>query len=433
MNSRIPGFGRRSPAERAAALEGRLGLLPGALLDDLAGDSAEAAFLDRRSEGVVGALVLPLSVAPNFRVDGSDTFVPMATEEPSVVAAAARGGLLLREGDGIRTHVPPRRAAGQVQLIGVSADARAEAVRRIEAVREELATRAREAHPAWARGGGDLVEVRAYAAGDDLVALLVADPGRAMGANLLTDLCERLAPRLEDLSGGRAGLRIVTNAAEGPPVRAQGAVAVRRLHRDPLRAEAVARGVEAASCLADVDSRRAVTHNKGIFNGIDAVLLACGQDVRAVGAAGHAWACRDGRYGPLSRWRVEGDDLVGTLEVPLVVGTVGGAIEGRATVRAAFRLLEIERSRDPARLAAVIAACGLAQNLSALASLAGDGLLDGHLRLHARNVAVAMGATPDEADGVIARLRDEGGAADRSRVAHLLAAVRDGGTVPGER
>jgi len=426
MNSRIAGFRGMAPAGRAARVEACLGLAPGTLAADLLGDPADAAFLDRRSEGVVGALVLPLSIAPNFRVDGCDAFVPMATEEPSVVAAASRGALLLREGAGIVVDVPPRRVAGQVQLVGVPAGRQPEASRRLAAEREGLAAAAREAHPAWASAGGDLVDVRAYGAGDDLVVLLVVDPGRAMGANLVTDLCERLAPRLEVLSGGRAALRIVTNAAEGPPVTARGTVEVRRLHRDPDRAEAVARGVESASRLAEADPRRAVTHNKGIFNGIDAVLAACGQDVRAVEAAGHAHACRDGRYGPLARWRVAGNRLEGALEVPLAVGTVGGAVEGRAAVRAAFRILGIESSRDPARLAAVTAACGLAQNLAALTALAGDGLLSGHLRLHARNVAAALGATPAEVDAVTARLDVEGGRVDRARVARVLDEARSG-------
>ncbi len=430
MNSRIPGFAGMAPAARRVLLEERLGLPPGALGPDFRGDPADPDRLDTRSEGVVGALVLPLSVAPNFRVDGHDAFVPMATEESSVVAAATRGALLLRDGEGIATRVPARRAAGQVQLRGVEGGAREDAIRRVEAAREDLAAAARADHPAWASGGGDLLEVRCYPAGDDLVALLVADPGRAMGANLMTDLCERLASRLEALSGGRAGLRIVTNAWEGPPVRADGQVEVRRLHRDPGRAQAIAEGVEAASRLAETDPRRAVTHNKGIFNGIDAVLAACGQDVRAAEAAGHAYAAREGRYGPLARWRVREGRLAGTLEVPLPVGTIGGAVEGRATVRAAFRLMGIDATRDPARLASVTVACGLAQNLAALTALAGDGLLDGHLRLHARNVAEAMGATPAEVAAVAARLKDEGGRAGRSRVAALLKALR-GAERPG--
>jgi hydroxymethylglutaryl-CoA reductase len=426
MNSRIPGFSRLSPAQRVGLLEERLGLAPGTFLPDLGLDAPDLFVLDRRSEGVVGALVLPLSVAPNFRVDGRDTFVPLVTEEPSVVAAASRGALLLREGLGIVTEVPPRRVAGQVQLRGVPDGAFDAARQRVEAARDELAQAAREAHPSWAAAGGDLVGLRAYGAGADLVALLVIDPGKAMGANLVTDLCERLASRLEALSGGVAGLRIVTNAAEGPPVRASGSVEIRRLHRDPARAEAIADGVQAASRFAESDPRRAVTHNKGIFNGIDAVLQACGQDVRAVEAAGHAHAVRDGRVCPLSQWRVDGGRLVGTLEVPLAVGTVGGAIEGRAAIRAAFRILGIEASRDPVRLSAVTAACGLAGNLAALTALAGDGLLRGHLRLHAGNVAAALGASPADVAAVTQRLRDEGGPVDRARVARLLASVRRG-------
>jgi hydroxymethylglutaryl-CoA reductase len=426
MNSRIPGFGRLDPDRRRLVIEERLGLEAGALAAYADVRPADMSLLGLRSECVIGSLILPLSVAPNFRVDDEDTLVPMVTEEPSVVAAASRGGLLLREGVGIQTLVPPRRIAGQVQLSEVPADDREAAIRAIEACCEEFSLAARTAHLAWAGGGGDLTGIKVYEVESDLVVLLTIDPGKSMGANLVTDICERLALRLEELSGGLAGLRIVTNACEGPPVLATGMVEVRRLHKDRARADAIARGVEAASSLAQSDTRRAVTHNKGIFNGIDAVLMACGQDFRAVEAAGHAFAASSGRYGPLAVWRLEGEVLTGRLEIPMAVGTVGGAVEGRDAVRLAFRVLGIESSRDPVRLAAVTAACGLAQNLAALTSLAGDGLLKGHMQLHARNMALDAGATPAEVDALTLILRDEGGGVDRARVSSALASIRSG-------
>ncbi|MBN1771494.1 MAG: 3-hydroxy-3-methylglutaryl-CoA reductase, partial [Deltaproteobacteria bacterium] len=218
--------------------------------------------------------------------------------------------------------------------------------------------------------------------GPMLVVHLVLDVLDAMGANAVNTMAERAAPELERLTGGRARLRILSNLADRRTVTAGGAVPFAALVREGFAGPDVAQGIEEASVFAERDPYRAATHNKGIMNGIDAVLLATGQDWRAVEAGAHAWAARDGRYGPLSRWRV-GDDgtLRGTLTLPLAVGVVGGAVKAHRGVRAALKLAGVERARDLAELAAAV---GLAQNLAALRALAAEGIQRGHMRLHAR-------------------------------------------------
>ena len=423
MDSRIPGFHRLSAVERLVRVAGCLGLRPGGL--DALSSPVSARALERQSEDVVGALVLPMAIAPNFRVDGRDAFVPMATEEPSVVAAAANGARLLRGGAGILTTVGDPVLTGQVLLTGVAGPDEAGA--RITAAFAELRDAVRNAHPSLAAAGGGLTAVRHRAVGADLLVLLDVDVRKAMGANLVNDACERIAPRLEALTGGQAILRVLSNAAERRVTTARGRVPVAELHRDPAHGVDVAGRVAAVSRFAAVDAGRAVTHNKGIFNGIDAVLAATGQDVRAVEAAGHAWAARSGRYAPLSSWRVEGDALIGELALPLAVGTVGGAIDSRPACLAALAVLGIGESRDAARLASIVAACGLAQNLAALRALADEGIGPGHLRLQARNVAAAMGATTAEVDEVVRRLAaDGGGRIDRRRVEETVRRVREG-------
>jgi hydroxymethylglutaryl-CoA reductase len=423
MDSRIPGFHRLTPAGRIAEVERRLAM-PGGSLAAAFGLGSDVASLAARSEDVVAGLVLPLSIAPNFRVDGLDVLVPMATEEPSVVAAAANGARLLRHGDGISTTVGLPVMTGQVLVEGVSRPAEAGVA--VEAAFPALRAAVAGAHPALAAAGGGLVRVRAAPSGSDLLVSLDVDVRDAMGANVVNDACERLAPAIEAASGGRALVRILTNACPGRLATASGRVPLALLDADAGHARELARRVDAISRFAERDADRAVTHNKGVCNGIDAVLLATGQDTRAAAAAAHAHASRDGTYRPLSSWRVEGDGLAGTLVVPLAVGTVGGAIESRPACLAALAVMGIRESRYSSRLAAVVAAAGLASNLAALLALAGEGIQAGHMRLHSRTLAMALGASPDEADDVAARLATEGGRVDRGRVERTLDALRRG-------
>jgi len=367
-------------AYELAALCGRsgLGLTPGQA--------------DRMVESCVGIFGLPLGVGTNLRVDGRDRLVPMAVEEPSVVAGLSHGARLLRAGAGISTHADPPRMIGQLQLLEVTDPSGVQRVLRVHEA--ELLSRANALDPALlaAGGGARSLEVRLLAPieaddplGTMVVVHLIVDVRDAMGANAVNTMVEGIAPRIASLTGGRVLLRILSNLADRRRVTARGRVGLRRLGRgDPQVGRAVAEGIEEACRFAERDPYRAATHNKGIMNGIDAVLVATGQDWRAVEAGAHAYAARSGRYTALSRWRVdrEGRGLCGEITLPLPVGTVGGAARSHPAVDPAIhRLLGVEGA---ASLARVIAACGLAQNLAALRALATEGIQRGHMELHAR-------------------------------------------------
>ena len=377
-----------SPAERLRRLS------PAAGLDEsdreaLATGGLDLETADRMIENVVGLLALPVGVGLHLVVNGRERVVPMALEEPSVVAGLSNAAKMLAAGGGVTARATPSLMIGQVQLVDVpDLDAAARAVR--EAA-DALTRRCRELDPTLADRGGGLREVAVRRLGphgpDDplgpmLVVHLVVDVLDAMGANAVNTMAEGVAPELERLTGGRARLRILSNLADRRTVVAAGRVPFAALAREGFAGADVARGIEEASVFAERDPYRAATHNKGIMNGIDAVLLATGQDWRAVEAGAHAYAARDGRYGPLSRWRVGDDEaLHGTLTLPLAVGIVGGAVKVHRGVRAALKLLGAESARD---LAETTTAVGLAQNLSALRALAAEGIQRGHMRLHAR-------------------------------------------------
>ncbi|MBI4702858.1 MAG: hydroxymethylglutaryl-CoA reductase, degradative [Deltaproteobacteria bacterium] len=395
--SELPGFRHASVPERRATLGALLDLgeAEREILEAPAGLAAEQA--DLMIENAIGAMGLPLGLCLNLHVDGRDRLVPMAIEEPSVVAAASFAAKLLRAGGGVRTELTAPHMIGQIQLLDVEDMERGEQA--IAATRAELLAQANACDPVLVAAGGGAadLEIRRLAplesgdpAGPMLVVHLVVDVRDAMGANLVNAMCESLGPRLASLAGGRVGLRIVSNLADRRLAVAWGhvplsALAARGGH-DPER---LARDVEQASAFAERDPYRAATHNKGIMNGIDAVLVAFGQDWRAVEAGAHAFAARSGRYTALSRWRVREGALHGRLELPLAVGTVGGISALHPTVRLARRLAEI---RSAAELASVAAAVGLAQNLGALRALVTEGICRGYRRQHARAVAARAGA-----------------------------------------
>jgi hydroxymethylglutaryl-CoA reductase len=361
-SSRLPGFYRLTIAERRelVAVGDEVGRLP-----------VEVA--DRMSENVVGCHGLPLSVALNFRVNGTDHLVPMAIEEPSVVAAASRAALLVRGGGGFTGEADPAIMTAQVQLDCVP-DPDGAAGRLAACEREILALGDRSIPSMVARGGGcRAIEARVI---DDMVVVhIYVDVGNAMGANLCDTVAEAAAPAIAACVGGRLGLRILSNL----PLRRL----VRVSARVPLEVMPCAEGVVRATRFAAVDPMRAVTHNKGIMNGIDAVALALGQDWRAIEAGAHAFAALAGAYRPLSSWRIDAGALVGRLELPLAVGTVGGAIGVHPGARAALAMVGVDGA---GQLAIVMAAAGLASNLAALDALAGDGIQRGHMRLHRRRL-----------------------------------------------
>lgn len=416
-DSRIPGFHLLSQCQRFAEVERRLGLAPGELAQYFTG-SPNLSHLDNLSENVVGYLPLPFSIAPNFRIDGIDVFVPMSTEEPSVVAAATNGAKLLRDGPGIITTVGPAIVVGQVLI----EKAHLEAECLVEASFDTFSAEVKKRHPSLAAAGGGLVAVHAAFSGQDLLVSLEIDVQDAMGANIVNDVCEALAPMIEEISGGKALLRVLTNDRAGRLVTACGRVPLNALSQGPSHAFELASRVEAISLFAQRNPARAVTHNKGIFNGIDAVLLATGQDTRAVEASGHAFAAREGTYKPLSSWRLQGDCLVGNLTLPLAVGTVGGAIESRPHCLAALKVMGI--TRGSARLASIVAAAGLATNLASLLALAGEGIQAGHMRLHSRPVALSMGASPEEAKEVAKIIKKAGKRVERESISAALSELR---------
>lgn len=413
MSSAIPRFYRLSLLERRQ----RLAELAGLDDADVARLAPEGGLAegqaDRMVENAIGVFGLPLGVCLNLRVDGEDVIVPMSVEEPSVIAACSFAAKLLRAGGGVRATVSEPIMIGQIQVLEVPDAERAERAL-LDATPELLALADREHASLRAAGGGAVgLEVRHLPRIDEgdpcgamLVVHLLADVRDAMGANAINSMCERLAPRVEELTGGRVGLRILSNLTDRRTVAVEGRVPFAELDgRGAGSGEELARRIEEASVFAERDPYRACTHNKGIMNGVDAALVALGQDWRAVEAGAHAYAARRGRYEALARWRAEDGHLVGRMTLPLAVGTVGGVARVHPVVGVARRVAEIT---DAKRLAAVCAAAGLAQNLAALRALAAEGIQRGHMRLHARNVAVEAGAGEDEVEEIARRIAAEG-------------------------
>lgn len=364
---------------------------------------------DRMIENVVGLHALPLGIALNFRVNGRDVLVPMAIEEPSVVAGASFAAKLARAGGGFHAETTPPEMIGQIQVLDLpDLEAAREAVL---AARERILARADEVDPVIRRLGGGArdLEVRPLPdtpAGPTLVVHLIYDCRDAMGANAVNTACEALAPLIEEITGGRVGLRILSNLAERRLARAECTIPADALAFDDFAGERVVQGIVEAWAFAAADPYRAATHNKGILNGVDAVAIATGQDWRAIEAGAHAYAARSGRYTSLSTWgRDEEGNLVGRLEMPMAVGTVGGATRSHPTARVALKIMGVQTARE---LAEVMAAVGLAQNLAALRALATEGIQKGHMALHARQVAIAAGARGDEIERVARRMVAEG-------------------------
>lgn len=387
MSSRLPGFYHASIAERRRLLAAAAGVPESAFAAVDAG-ALELAVADGMIENVVGTYALPFAVAVNFTVDGSDVVIPMAVEEPSIVAAASNAARMARPA-GFTTEVSAPVMIGQIQVTHV-ADVEA-GVAAVRAAAPELVETARTLMPRMAeRGGGpQALDVRQLAtAGPDggvLVAHLHVDCRDAMGANLVNTLCEALADRVAQLAGGRPGLRILSNLTDGRTVTVRCSIPHAQLAGpgDADGAE-IAAAIAAASRFAELDAYRAATHNKGIMNGVDAVLVATGQDWRAVEAGAHAFACRSGAYRPLAVWRDSARALDGELVMPLAVGTVGGSVHCHPSARLALALAGVEQAD---RLTSLAGTAGLATNLAALRALATEGIQKGHMALHARKLA----------------------------------------------
>jgi len=396
--SRIPGFYKLSPKERiqivkefARLSDEEVNVLlqsTGSLTMDLA---------DRMIENVVGAFPVPLGIAVNFLINGRDYLIPMAIEEPSVVAAASNGAKMAREKGGFFTSSTESIMIGQVQVVDVPNPE--EAKRAILAAKKEILDKANEGHRTINAKDLDVKVIQAHT-GPMVVTELHVDCKDAMGANVVDSMAEAVAPLIERITHGRVYLRIVSNLATKRLAKAWTTVP-----KEAVGGEEVVDGIVEAYAFAAADPYRAATHNKGIMNGITAVVLATGNDVRAVEAGAHAYAALSGQYRPLSMWKkTESGDLYGELELPLAVGIIGGATKAHPIARVALKILGVKSARE---LAEVIAAVGLAQNLAALRALAHEGIQRGHMKLHARSLAISVGATGELVDIIVQRMVEE--------------------------
>jgi hydroxymethylglutaryl-CoA reductase len=395
--SRIPGF-YNLPLEGRQSEILMQGQLSSQDLADLSGaPGLGPSQADHMIENVVGVYSLPLGIALNFVVNGREVLIPMAIEEPSVVAGASYMAKLARAGGGFSARTDPPEMIGQLQVLDV-ADLEAAEDALLEE-KESLLAEAAQVDPVLQKlGGGPRdIEVRRFAdspAGPFLVLHLVYDVRDAMGANAVNTAAERLAPLVESITGGRVHLRILSNLADRRLAYAECTIPHTGLAFGSYSGSEVVQGVIEAWAFAAADPYRAATHNKGIMNGVDAVVIATGNDWRAVEAGAHAYAARDGRYTSLSTWSQDADgNLVGRLEMPMAVGIIGGATRVHPASQAALKLMGVKTA---AELAEIIISVGLAQNLAALRALATEGIQRGHMSLHARQVAIAAGAQGDQ-------------------------------------
>jgi hydroxymethylglutaryl-CoA reductase len=405
-NSRISGFYNLSLEERHARLVEAAGLP----VEDLFPWSAGGLSLDSADhmiENVVGLHSLPLGIGLNFLVNGRDVLVPFAIEEPSVVAGASFMAKLARGGGGFTATTTEPLMIGQMQLLNVVN--MNEARLKLYEHKASLLAIADEIDPILKKFGGGArdLEVRLIETspiGPFIVLHLIYDVRDAMGANAVNTACEKLAPHIESITGGKVHLRILSNLADRRIARARCTIPVHDLTMgfESFKGETVRDGIIAAYAFAASDPYRAATHNKGIMNGVDAVVIATGNDWRAIEAGAHAYAARSGRYTSLSTWGKDKDgNLVGTLEMPLAVGIVGGATRVHPAAQAAVRLMGV---RTAAELAEIIVSVGLAQNMAALRALATEGIQRGHMSLHARQVAIAAGAAGDLIEKIAAQM-----------------------------
>ncbi len=401
-SSEVPGFYKLSMKERMDVVKKMTGLTDeeARTLANTGGLPSDVA--DRMIENVIGGLTYPMGIATNFKMNGKDYLVPMALEEPSVVAAASNAAKMARVKGGFTVTNTGPVMIGQIQVVEVPEPEGAK--RKLLDRKAEILKKANDQDPMLVSLGGgakDLnVKVLSTIKGPMVVAELIVNTGDAMGANAVNTMAEAVAPLVEETTGGRVFLRIVSNLADRRLVRASAV-----FDKEAIGGEEVVDGVIYAYAFADADPYRCATHNKGIMNGVIAVAIACGQDIRALESGAHSYASKSGKYKPLTTWEKNGDgDLVGRLEMPMAVGLVGGAAKTHPAARAAIKVLGV---RTATELAEVMGSVGLAQNFAALRALATEGIQRGHMKLHARNIAVSAGATGKLVDEVAGRMVQE--------------------------
>ena len=401
---KLTGFSKASPAERIEKLA-QAGLLSEEGLQTVRdNDTLPLSLANEMVENVLGTLALPFGIAPGFQIDDQEIQVPMVTEEPSVIAAASYAAGLIKRSGGFQTQVHKRQMIGQVALYDVSNKEKASQA--ITEAKEELLQLANQAYPSIVKRGGGARDLWTEVKGDFLICYLSVDPKEAMGANMLNTMLEALVNPLEDLSEGQGLMAILSNLATDALVTASCHIDYRFLSRDPKEAAEIAQKIALASQLAAVDPYRAATHNKGIFNGIDAVVLATGNDWRAIEAGGHTYASRSGQALGLSNWmdHPEQQVLEGQLTLPMPIATKGGSIGLNPSVQVAHELLG---NPDAQTLARIIVSVGLAQNFAALKALVSTGIQHGHMKLQAKSLALLAGATPSEVAPVVQALLED--------------------------
>jgi hydroxymethylglutaryl-CoA reductase len=402
MGSDIPGLYRLDMKKRLEVVAEK----SGCSIEDLGGfvnESPNLKILDVMVENVIGVFELPVGIATNFLINGVDRLIPMATEEPSVIAAASKGAKIARQRGGFSCSTTDPVMIGQVQIVDI--DNPDEAVDVLRKSRDDLIELANSKDPMLLKFGGGCrdIEIRRLQGemGEMLVLHLLVDCRDAMGANAVNTMAEAVAPEAERLTGGVAILRIISNLAIHRLARARAV-----FRKEDIGGE---EGVELfllAQSLAKADPFRATTQNKGVMNGVSAVVRATGNDTRAVEAGVHSYASYKGKYGPVTDFHAdENGDLVGKIEIPVPVGLIGGATKVHPAARSAIKLLGIDTS---SQLGEILAAVGLAQNFAALRALSREGIQKGHMKLHARNLAIQAGADIEESDRVVVRMIGSG-------------------------
>ncbi|UNT56505.1 MULTISPECIES: hydroxymethylglutaryl-CoA reductase, degradative [Lysinibacillus] len=400
MTSRIKGFYLLSVEERIKLIAEKSNLTNEEVEALKSGISLELA--DAMVENVIGHISVPLGVAANFKVNGKEVFIPMATEEPSVIAAASNAARAAYELGGIFTSSSGTVMRGQIQVLNIDDPHAARA--KIFEHKNEIIEHCNGKDPTLVKLGGGVKDIEVHlidTAKETMVVVhLIVDTKDAMGANAVNTMAESVSPLIERITNGRVVLRIISNLADKRIVRARG-----EFSTEMLGGIEIAKNIVSAYEFADADPYRAATHNKGVMNGITAAVLASGNDTRAVEAGAHAYAARSGRYRSLTTWELnKAGNLVGTLELPLAVGIVGGATKTHPVAKAALKIMDVQSAEE---LASYIAAVGLVENLASLRALSAEGIQSGHMRLHAKNLAVMAGATGDIIDRVVQQAVEE--------------------------
>jgi hydroxymethylglutaryl-CoA reductase len=404
-SSRLSGFYQKSLEERLSIISewSSLSADDENVLRGIMGLDREQA--NHMIENVVGLYSLPIGIATNFLINNKDYLVPMVIEEPSVVAAVSNAARMFRSGGGFQTHSDEPIMIGQIQLLDINNPELAES--QILANKAFLLEEADKTGGSIVKRGGGArdIQIRIFRdtpIGHMLVIHLLFDTREAMGANAINTAVEHLAPFIEEITGGRVNLRILSNLTDQRKAYVEGIIPASELARDGISGEDAVKSIVEAGVFAELDPYRATTHNKGIMNGIDAVVLATGNDWRAVESGVHAYAARSGTYSSLSKWWQDSDgNLRGAMSLPLAVGTVGGATRVHPAAGVALKIMGNPASRE---LAEIMAAVGLAQNLGAIRALATEGIQHGHMRMHARQIAVAAGAGNEQVAEVAKRL-----------------------------